>query len=103
MARESLSAGDREQALARLATVLRGLEARRPGGERPEAIPSRTWASGGGGDPQGEVSREVGGEGGVLTGWSGIDALGGLSRGLLHEWFGVAEPAWLVAEEGRGA
>lgn len=85
MPRETLSQGDREQALARLATVLRGLEARSPGASAEAAAVLRTQGGGGGADPRIEA-------GGVLTGWSGIDALGGLSRGLLHEWFGVAEP-----------
>ncbi len=72
MPRETLSLGDRRDALARLASVLRGLEIRGPE-VSPEAPPV-------GADP-----------GVVRTGWPGIDALGGLSRGLLHEWFGVAE------------
>lgn len=85
MPRETLSHRDREQALARLASILRGLQTR-----RPEAIAAGQAPPGGGGGDGGETPD--GSPGGVLTGWPGIDALGGLSRGLLHEWFGVAEP-----------
>ena len=78
MPRETLSLDDRRDALARLASVLRGLEAGgRPSDAHasPESVPSP------------ELASNV-----VRTGWPGIDTLGGLSRGVLHEWFGLADP-----------
>lgn len=82
---EISSTGGREAALARLEAVLHRLEASRTGA--PSAGPS-------GGDAGlcSDAARLAGEEGAVRTLWPGVDALGGLSRDVVHEWFGVAEP-----------
>lgn len=88
------STGGREAALARLQAVLHRLEASRTG------APPLTGHTAGpptghlGGDAGlcSDAARLAGEEGAVRTLWPGVDALGGLSRDVVHEWFGVAEP-----------
>jgi len=86
---EISSTGGREAALARLQAVLHRLEASRTGA--PSAGPS-PGPSGGDAGPCSDAARLAGEEGAVRTLWPGVDALGGLSRDVVHEWFGVAEP-----------
>lgn len=93
MSSELSLADGRVAALAQLKAILEGLRGRgdapRPEGAlAPEPL------------PDGPLSGAVPDEAGVvftgwpvLTGWPGVDALGGLSRGVIHEWFGVGELA----------